>query len=106
LLSAVPLSEGMNVENSAPRRWKRFEIHARESAMMSWSGLYRGRSRTASRHCRARPELREELAEVSMNCARLSNLIPVRAEIDLKNRRVGAALEICFSPETARATRC
>jgi tRNA dimethylallyltransferase len=104
LLSAVPLSEEMNVEKFRAAAVEVIrDIHARgkRAIVAGGSGLYlKALTHGLSQLPAADPKLRTELNALSLDelCAKLIDLDPEAAlKIDLKNRRrIVRALEICL----------
>ena len=104
LLSAVPLSEEMNVEKFRAAAVEAIrDIHARgkPAIVAGGSGLYvKALTHGLARLPAADQKLRTQLSELSLDelCRELAKLDPETAgRIDLKNRRrVTRALEICL----------
>lgn len=104
LLSAVPLSEEMNVERfraAAAEALREIHTRGKPAIVVGGSGLYvKALTHGLSRLPAADPKLRAQLEELSLGelCARLIDLDPQTARIiDMKNRRrVTRALEICL----------
>ena len=104
LLSAVPLSEEMNVEKFRAAAVEAIrDIHARgkPAIVVGGSGLYvKALTHGLSRLPAADPNLRAQLNELSLDelCGQLLQLDPeIAGQIDIKNRRrVTRALEICL----------
>jgi len=104
LLSAVPLSEEMNVEKFRAAAVEAIrDIHARgkPAIVAGGSGLYvKALTHGLSRLPTADPNLRAQLNELSLDelCGQLLQLDPeIAGQVDMKNRRrVARALEICL----------
>jgi tRNA dimethylallyltransferase len=104
LLSAVPLSEEMNVEKfhaAAVKAIGEIQARGKHAIVAGGSGLYlKALTHGLSRLPAANPELREELAQATTEelFARLRKLDPDGAErIDRKNkRRLIRAVEVCL----------
>jgi tRNA dimethylallyltransferase len=103
LLSAVPLSEEMNVEKfrvAAVEAIRDIHARGRNAIVAGGSGLYlKTLTHGLSRLPGADPKLRAQLSELSLDelCGQLFALDPAAVhKIDVKNRRrVTRALEIC-----------
>ena len=104
LISAVPLSEDMNVEKfrtAAVEAIRDIQERGKLAIVAGGSGLYlKALTHGLSKLPAADPNLRAELNELSLEelCSRLLQLDPdIAGQVDLKNRRrVTRALEICL----------
>jgi len=104
LLSAVPLSEEMNVEKfrtAAGEALRDIQARGKQAIVVGGSGLYvKVLTHGLSQLPAADPKLRAQLSELSLDelCGQLIHFDPKAVDqVDLKNRRrVTRALEICL----------